>query len=139
MSSNRRIDFWIFGKGPGSIAWLKPEYGDSFSLLWLRYVTSFPLEELEDLVSAPNEFFDAVILSPKDYKGLSVEEAYRVGMEMGCFIQSVAIARNMDGPCAIRIPSDRAERAKAFLEESDIKYSMNWVNDDVMIVRLLEE
>ena len=87
----------------------------------------------------PKEFFDVVAITPEDYRGMEPEEAYRTGMEMGCFIQSVSIAQNMDGPCAIRIPSDRAERAKKFLDESNIAHKLRWENDDVMIVTLDEE
>jgi len=86
----------------------------------------------------PREFFDLVLLSPKDYEGLEPEEAYRIGMEMGCFIQSVAIAKNMDGPCAIKIPSDRADRAESFLKDSGIDYTIVWINDDVKLIRLTE-
>ena len=86
----------------------------------------------------PREFFDVIILTPKDYEGLTPEEAYKTGMEMGCFVQSVAIAQNMDAPCAIRIPSDRASRVKEFLELANIEYRMNWINDDVMLVTLEE-
>lgn len=86
----------------------------------------------------PRQFFDLILLSPKDYEGLKPEEAYRIGMEMGCFVQSVAIAKNMDGPCAIRIPSDRASRAEAFLKESGIPYKIAWINDDVKLIRLTE-
>jgi len=97
---------------------------------------SLPLEG--ELVMPAREFFDIVVITPEDYEGLSPEEAYRTGLEMGCFVQSVAIARNMEGPCAIRIPSDRAERAKTFLEDAKIGYTINWINDDVMLVRLEE-
>ena len=85
------------------------------------------------------EFFDVVVLGPEDYEGMGPAEAYRTGMEMGCFIQSVAIAKNMDGPCAISIPSERAGKAKEFLDKSDIDHTINWVNDDVMLVRLAGE
>ena len=132
MNSRGRIDFWI------SRQWtpISPGSEEQLELLWIRYVSSLPLEGA--LTMPPNEFFDIVVLTPKDYEGLSPEEAYRTGIEMGCFVQSVAIARNTEGPCAIRIPSDRAGRAKAFLEEAKIGYTINWINDDVMLVRLKE-
>lgn len=86
----------------------------------------------------PSQFFDSIAIQPEDYENLTVEEAYRTGLEMGCFVQSVSIAQTMEGSCAIRIPSDRAERAKQFLEDSDIEHRFSWINDDVMLVRLTE-
>lgn len=78
--------------------------------------------------------FDTVPVSEEDWKGLSPAEAYACGVEIGCFVQAVALSKTCQETLRIQIPSERSSRVKAVLERLGEKGEFYWINDDVMLV-----
>ena len=79
-------------------------------------------------------FFELVPVSREDWEGLTPEEAYACGLEIGCFVQAVALSKSVNETLRIQIPSERSGRVKVVLERLKEEGKFYWINDDVMLV-----
>lgn len=81
-----------------------------------------------------DRYFELVPVAKKDWEGLSPEEAYACGLEIGCFIQAVALSKSVNETLRIQIPSERSSRVKEVLDRLNEEGKFYWINDDVMLV-----
>ena len=81
------------------------------------------------------QHFDIIGIKEEDYRGLSPQDAYSRGVEIGCFIQAVSLSKQCEETLRIKIPSEQAERIVGILERlGEEEATFYWINDDVMEV-----
>jgi len=85
-------------------------------------------------MSNKEHHFELVPVEKEDWEGLTPSEAYACGLEIGCFVQAVALSKSVDETLRIQIPSERSGRVKTILERLGETGKFFWVNDDVMLV-----